>query len=444
MTARSRAAYRAAGLLILFLAVGAFLRIETLTKRPLWHDEAWTLGVVDTANSLADLWAASGRDRAEHPFMYYGAAYAAWRLSSHEKSIRIPALVFGILSIPLLGALAYRLAGVRAGILSAFLLTVSVYHIDFSQDARSYTLLIFWSLTAFHGFLSFVRSRSIAGLALLAFSILASLYTHHSTFFVAGPIAIAGLSLIAHRWWASGSVPLWLCGGLAGAAVVVALGYWPQLAYTKVFLASSDLDREHTLALSGRFFVELFNRWTFGAPWGILSIGLVALGVIRSCRSLERAAILLPWIALPFLVFGFVPFGKFFDIRFVITALPPFLILVGSGLDWMIEGVASTLARLAPLRDAARSSLGYSIDALCAVVLLGSAVGPYLTFRQLELRCSDFYYRPEVMRQQNGFCRKQLVLNSLWRSRSFAVLRKYPPSENDGSKTTRPDSATHR
>jgi mannosyltransferase len=444
MTARSHAAYRSAGLLILFFAVGAFLRIDTLTKRPLWHDEIYTLGVVNSAHSLADIWAASGRDRAEQPLMYYGAAYAAWRLSKHEKSIRVPACLVGILSIPLLGALAYRLAGVRAALLSALLLALSVYHIEYSQDARSYTLLIFWSLTAFHGFLSFARSKSIAGLVLLTLSILGSLYTHHAAVFVGGAIAIAGLSFIVHRWWASGSFPLWLCGGLAGAAVVVALGFWPQLAHVNSFLASSDLDREHTLALTGHFFVELFNRWTFGAPWGILSIGLVALGLIRSCRSLERAAILLPWVAMPFLVFGFVPFGKFFDIRFVITALPPFLILVGSGLDWMIEGIASTLARLAPLRNAGRTSLGYLIEALCAVVLVGSAVGPYLTFRRLKLRCSEFFYRPEVMRQQNGFCRKQLILNSLWRSDSVGLLRKYPHSEKDGSETTSADSATHR
>ena len=444
MKARSQAAYRSAGLLILFLAVGAFLRIETLTKRPLWHDEIYTLGVVNSAHSLADIWAASGRDRAEQPLMYYGAAYAAWRLSKHEKSIRVPACLVGILSIPLLGALAYRLAGARAALLSSLLLTLSVYHIEYSQDARSYTLLIFWSLTAFHGFLSFVRSKSIAGLVLLTLSILGSLYTHHAAVFVGGAIAIAGLSFVVHRWWASGSFPLWLCGGLAGSSVVVALGFWPQLAHVNSFLASSDLDREHTLALTGRFFVELFNRWTFGAPWGILSIGLVALGLIRSCRSLERAAILLPWVAMPFLVFGFVPFGKFFDIRFVITALPPFLILVGSGLDWMIEGMASTLARLARLRDTGRTSLGYSIAALCAVVLVWSAVGPYLTFRRLKLRCSDFFYRPVVMRQQDGFCRRQLILNSLWRSDSFPILRKYPPSEKHGSETTSADPAGRR
>jgi len=147
---------------------------------------------------------------------------------------------------------------------------------------------------------------------------------------------------------------------------------------------------------------------------------------------------------MPFLVFGFVPFGKFFDIRFVITALPPFLILVGSGLDWMVEGMASTLARLAPLRDTGRTSLGYFIEVLCAVVLVSSAVGPYLTFRRLKLRCSEFFYRPEVMRQQNRFCSKQLILNSLWRSDSVAILRKYPSSEKGGSETTSADSATHR
>jgi RNA polymerase sigma-70 factor (ECF subfamily) len=55
-------------------------------------------------------------------------------------------------------------------------------------------------------------------------------------------------------------------------------------------------------------------------------------------------------------------------------------------------------------------------------------------FRRLEQRCSDFYHRPEVMRQERGFCREHLVLSSLWRSRPFAVLRRYPPSDQPGSR----------
>jgi mannosyltransferase len=444
MTTFSRATYRSAGLLLLFLAVGAFLRIETLTKRPLWHDEIYTLGVVVTAHSLADIWAASGRDRAETPLLYYGAAYTAWHLHRNEKSIRFPACIVGILSIPLLGALAYRLAGIRAGLLSALLLTVSVYHIEYSQDARSYTLLIFLSLTALHGFLSFVRSRSIAGLLVLTLSVLASLYTHHSGFFVGGAIAVAGLAFILRRWWESGKFPLWLCAGLAGSAVVIALGFWPQVAHFRSFLESSDLDREHTLALTGHFFVELFNRWTFGAPWGIIAAGLLALGVIRSCKSFEAAVILFPWMAIPFLYFGFVPFGKFFDIRFVIAALPPFLILVGSGLTWLIDGSASALARLGRRPDTGRTSLNALMEALCLVFLAGSAVGPYLTFRRLELRCSDFYYRHEVLSQEHGFCRKHLIYASLYRRDSAGMLRKYQPSAKGGSEHPRADSIPHQ
>jgi mannosyltransferase len=431
MAAPSRAVYHAAGLLVALLAVGTFLRSETLAKRPLWYDETWTLGIIDSARSLRDVWAAAGRDRAEHPVMFYAIAYTARQAWTGDRAIRIPALIFGVLSIPLLGTVGWRLFGPRAGLLSAFLLTFSVYHIDFSQDARSYTLLIFWSLLAYHGFLSVVRSGSVPGAVLLALSILGSLYTHHATVFVAGPIVVAGVALLGRSWWSSRRFPLWLFGALTGAAVLVALGYWPQLAYTQAFLASDDLQRDHTLALSARLLVEVFNRWTFGSPWGILSAGLVAVGVVRSCRSWERAAVLLPWAAMPFLVFGFVPFGKFFDMRFLITALPPFLILVGAGLDWLIEGATRLVASVTRLEHRA---VARPLETLCVLLLLWSAAGPYRTFRRLEQRCSDFYHHPEVMRQERGFCREQLVLSSLWRSRPFAVLRRYPPTDQPGSR----------
>ena len=100
MTGHSRAAYRSVGWFILLLALGAFLRLETLNQRPLWYDEIYTSTVVSGAHSFADIWAASGRDRAEHPSMYYGAAFAVSRLSSDDTSIRIPACLAGLLSIP--------------------------------------------------------------------------------------------------------------------------------------------------------------------------------------------------------------------------------------------------------------------------------------------------------------------------------------------------------
>ncbi len=245
------------------------------------------------------------RDRAEHPVLFYAMAYAFRQGGNGEKVIRVPALIFGVLSIPLLVTLGWRLFGPRAGLLAAALLTFSVYHIDFSQDARSYTLLLFWSLVAWHG--------------------------------------VAGCVLAGQRWWMDRQFPWWLCGG---------------------------------------------------------SAGLLAVGVVRACRSLERSAILLPWALMPFLVFGFVPFGKFFDLRFLITALPPFLLLVGAGLDWIIEGISRVLARLARFGD--RRVPARLVEALCAILLLWSAAGPYRTFRRLEQRCSDFYHRSGVMRQERG------------------------------------------
>jgi hypothetical protein len=85
---------------------------------------------------------------------------------------------------------------------------------------------------------------------------------------------------------------------------------------------------------------------------------------------------------MPFLVFGFVPFGKFFDLRFLITALPPFLILVGAGLDWIVEGATRTLAQVARLED--RPAVARVVEVVCAMVLIWSAAGPYRTFRRLE------------------------------------------------------------
>src|SRR4029077_12226550 len=61
-------------------------------------------------------------------------------------SVRLPAVLFGVASIWALFLLGRELLSTREGLLSAALMTVSYHHIWFSQNARGYTALLFWSL----------------------------------------------------------------------------------------------------------------------------------------------------------------------------------------------------------------------------------------------------------------------------------------------------------
>lgn len=77
-----------------------------------------------------------------------------------EWAIRLPAAIFGIASIPVQYALARLALSQRASLLASLLLAVSYHHVFFSQNARGYTGMLFFSLL---GTLLFLKAVSGGG-----------------------------------------------------------------------------------------------------------------------------------------------------------------------------------------------------------------------------------------------------------------------------------------
>ncbi len=73
-------------------------------------------------------------------------------------AMRLPAVLFGVASIWALYVLGKELSTRREAFLSASLLSLSYYHIWFSQNARGYTGLLFWTL-----FTSWFFVRALSG-----------------------------------------------------------------------------------------------------------------------------------------------------------------------------------------------------------------------------------------------------------------------------------------
>jgi uncharacterized membrane protein len=86
--------------------------------------------------------------RAENHRVLYALAgkLSCGILGPSEIAARIPALLFGILSIPLVYLMGRKLINSTAGYLSAVLLGLSTFHAWYSQDASMYTMVFFFSV----------------------------------------------------------------------------------------------------------------------------------------------------------------------------------------------------------------------------------------------------------------------------------------------------------
>ena len=93
-------------------------------------------------------------------------------------ALRLPAACFGIGSIWALYALARRVSSTRESLFAVALMVFSFHHIWFSQNARGYTALLFFSLLSSAWLLDAIRHGSPRKWMLYSLAVVLGAYTH--------------------------------------------------------------------------------------------------------------------------------------------------------------------------------------------------------------------------------------------------------------------------
>ncbi len=75
--------------------------------------------------------------------LYYVLLHMRLRVGSSEFVLRSLPVVFAVATIPAIYLLGKELFGPRVGLVAAFLLAVNAGHVEYSQDARAYALVVF-------------------------------------------------------------------------------------------------------------------------------------------------------------------------------------------------------------------------------------------------------------------------------------------------------------
>ena len=88
------------------------------------------------------------------PFYYVLLHFWVLVFGDSEFSLRFLSVGLGSVSIIAIYALGKLLFNKRAGIIAALILAVSVFHIQFAQEARGYTLTVLLTLISFTSSLS--------------------------------------------------------------------------------------------------------------------------------------------------------------------------------------------------------------------------------------------------------------------------------------------------
>jgi mannosyltransferase len=129
--------------LLLIVIVGVVLRLHLLERRDLWDDEA--ASVIFAQLSWSGFVSTLRNYEANMAFYYLLLHY--WlHFGDNVTFIRGLSVLFGVAAIPATYMLGKTLFGVKEGIVSAAFSAVNTFQIRYSQEARSYSLVILLSI----------------------------------------------------------------------------------------------------------------------------------------------------------------------------------------------------------------------------------------------------------------------------------------------------------
>jgi len=149
-------------LLCVLLLLGATLRLYRLNYQSLWVDEVVTY--LNSSGSFHQVLFLP-MINSNIPPLYYLVVNTAIKLDRHEWMVRLPSLIFGLLSILLIYFVVRNWLGKNIGLISALLMAISPFHIWYSQEARPYSLLIFLSLLSIFLLQQLIKNETNLGFA---------------------------------------------------------------------------------------------------------------------------------------------------------------------------------------------------------------------------------------------------------------------------------------
>ena len=178
--------------LILIILLGLFLRLYGIGSESFWIDEAATAyttqqnvsGIIEDIyidmTILPDYFVRSGQS----PFYYLVINYWTKIVGLSEANLRLLSAIFGVVSIYIIFLIGKIIFDYRVGLISSFLLSINYLHINYSQEARTYSLGILLTLLSVYFLLNALKQKKASCWTAHVLSSTLLIYTHYFGFFI--------------------------------------------------------------------------------------------------------------------------------------------------------------------------------------------------------------------------------------------------------------------
>lgn len=315
------------------LALAVLLRFLHLTEDSFWFDEGVSIRIARL--DLLELGRASAGDT--HPPLYYMLLHIWMALfGDSELAIRSLSAIIGVFVVFVVFLLGRALVGVAVGLAAALFTAVSPLQIEFSQEARNYSLLCLLAGLSFLALLKVLDQPSTrSSIAYVVFTA-GLLYTHVWGLFIllAQAVFLVCLVLRTAEPRSARKSELWHYAKLQGAVLILFSPWLFVVAkHTKNEIEGQGqigwISRPSESSLADTLLAYAGSRTGLALTAVIAAVAVVVSGRRLLTRS---SGLLAAWLAIPILVpfaFSFGP-QAVYQIKYTIASSLAYFLLVAT------------------------------------------------------------------------------------------------------------------
>jgi 4-amino-4-deoxy-L-arabinose transferase-like glycosyltransferase len=347
-------------LLLVILVLSAALRLYHLGDKPIWFDEASS---ISHSEQPFEAYLFSPRVNYKPVFFFLLNLWLKM-FGEGPEAMRMFPVIWGVLCVLLIYKVGKAVFGKRTGLISAFLLSISVFHIFQSQQLRHFSFLTFLTLGSVFCLLQCLQKGKRQWFVLLTLVNVLAIFTH--PYGICVPFFEAGYLLFAERIYGGRR---WLISfGTAGVFFIIWL-LIPNKAHIKelIWWISPPGWRDFfevatTMSFGGsRYGLDDFRIWGGSRYWmpfspahrNIFYLSLVLTasyaflfikGIFarKEGQGARYTVLLLFWFFFPVAAAALLSYSgtlQAFSIKHMIIALPAFLILIARGIEACSPGL---------------------------------------------------------------------------------------------------------
>lgn len=295
----------------------------------LWYDEYASLAMATLPRSeFFQILAAR-----EANMMLYYVLLRIWTIfGDGSLFVRLPTIIFAVLSVPLIFLVGRKLFGASTGLVASVFLAVNTYHVRYAQEARAYSLAVFLVLLSTYVLIRLIERPSWGAASAYAVSISLAIFSHIFCVLVLISHLAVLLPRARHAAGRRHALPV------VALVAAITLPYWilvvrnSSVPITWIPPMSWGMFQGFLVQLSGNAGLRAVQ---FYGVLIILAVFVAAPGARAAGKANEgwQDSLVLGWFALPILitVLFSVCLRPVFWPRYLIICLPAMLLLAARG-----------------------------------------------------------------------------------------------------------------